>query len=404
MKVLHINYNDNSGGAAIAAYRHHEAMKRNGIDSQMLVVNKYRSDIDIVSYPINKIRKFIYRVVNHALQRYYKFYATWSWNIIGCDLSEVKEVKEADIIILHWINQNFLSLKSLENILRTRKPIYWFLHDMWPITGGCHHAFNCVAFQSYCRKCPLINNKKGSNRIKDIAYRQFQYKKNVFDRYTNLTFITPSKWLFENVKRSRLGKNHNILLSRNILDTELFSPKDKFESRKKLSLPLNKKLILFGADNIGSPYKGWSFLKEALNGLSDNYTCVIYGIANESEINGIRIPIINLGKINDIEKLIELYSACDVFVSPSLADNYPNVLIEAMACGLVCVGFNTGGIPEIIKSGENGYIVNEYDGCKLRCAILQVLNSNEYGRLSQQAIKSVRENNSYSNLIPLTQI
>jgi glycosyltransferase involved in cell wall biosynthesis len=304
-------------------------------------------------------------------------------------------VQDADVIILHWVNGGMLSIKAIENILKLNKPVYWFMHDMWPITGGCHHAFECEKYKSHCERCPMANNMRGSRVKRDWSHIQFAYKMKHLSRHSNLHFITPSKWLADKVSESALFGRHDVHVCRNVLDTNIFTPCDKVEARKRLHLPLGKKLILFGADNLSSPYKGWPYLRDALSKPIDGAECVLYGNCDQDLQSQIAINVNSLGKISDTHKLVDLYSACDVFVTPSLADNYPNVIIEAMACGLPIVGFATGGIPEMIATGRDGIVVNAYDSTALRDAILSVLDEPTIN-YSQNAINRVNVTNSYA--------
>jgi glycosyltransferase involved in cell wall biosynthesis len=373
MKVLHINCNDIGGGAAIAAYRHHVAMRRAGIDSKMLVINKCSSDENVIRHKSNGLISFARRVANRLFITLSHYYASWSCNLVGCDLSREWAVSDADVIYIHWINFFSLSINSLERILKTGKPVYWFMHDMWPITGGCHYALGCDRFMSHCQQCPMGNNRRGSTRRLDLSYLQFEVKLKHLSQYKNLHFITPSQWLGDMVKKSALFKDHDVQIHHNVLDTDVFVQRDKIEARKRLNLPINKKLILFGAENIGSPYKGWTYLRDALREPLDGVECVVYGTCKIDVQSQVGVKLNKLGRISDIQKLVDLYSACDVFVTPSLADNYPNVIIEAMACGLPVVGFASGGIPEMIDNEKNGLLVSDFDAATLRLAIIKSL-------------------------------
>lgn len=354
--ILHINFSDIDGGAAIAAFRHHSLMRTNGINSNMLVWKKSLNDPNVFAFKRGKLRTLFYKAINKILISYYSFYGAWSWNHFGFDLSKEKIVKDADIIILHWVNFYTISLSSLEKIIKTGKPVFWFMHDMWAITGGCHYSLECSKYTSECHECYLMHNKNGSKKFKDISYGQFYEKLNKLKKYDNLRFITPSNWLANCVRRSAIFKNHAVTTIRNVIYTSLFCCRDLHESRKRLNLPDNKKLILFGADYISNVYKGFNHLADALNCLNDEFECVCYGNSDDRIINSIKLKVHCLGKINNTDKLINLYNACDVMVCASIADNYPNVVMEAMACGLPCVGFNTGGIPEQIDHKINGYI------------------------------------------------
>lgn len=345
MKVVHISYSDKIGGAAIAAYRHNEAMRRAGIDSHMLVQIKTINGADDIKECASKTNIIVRKIFTRIFSYVNKFYASWSWNHYGFDLSENIEVKEADVVILHWINCNTISIKSVKRILESGKQVYWFMHDMWPLTGGCHYSFECERYRSHCQQCPMAHNLSGSRRIKDLAFRQFEEKMKCLSKYDNLHFLAPSKWLAECVSVSALFRNNKINVVRNVLDTNIFKPLNKHEARKWLRLPADKKLILFGADNVNSPYKGWDLLKNAITEPIENVEAVVYGTCTNNISSQIGIRLHELGRITNIRDLVNLYSACDVLIVPSLADNYPNVIMEAHACGLPVIGSNIGGVP-----------------------------------------------------------
>lgn len=397
MKILHISYSDQQGGAAIAAYRHHEAMRRLGIDSKMLVLNKMSNDPNVIEYRPSFFSKYIPKIYNRIISRTATYYASWSYSKYGCDFSNEESVRCADIIILHWVNRYTLSLRSIANILKSGKKIYWFMHDMWPITGGCHHSLECKKYAVHCGACPMANNHNGSGKEKDLSYQQFKEKLTILKGYDNLKFVTPSQWLADRVKESSLFSNNEVYVVRNIVDTNVFKPIDKINSRKSLGLPLDKKLILFGADNVLSPYKGWKYLKNALQKTIPGVEVVVYGMTPGDIREEISAPMYVMGHIGETEKLVNLYSACDVFITTSVAENYPNVLLEAMACGLPCIGTNIGGIPEIIKDGENGKIV-PLESEIIRETIIELINNKNYSEFSVNAIKQIRKNNSYKSL------
>ena len=375
MKIVHISYSDKKGGAAIAAFRHHESLLKAGFNSSMLVLDKISDAKTIEQYKPSFINKWLPKIMNRFVFKVSRYYATWSCSLLGNDLSKNSLVSDADVIILHWVNLNTLSLSSISKILKTGKPVYWFMHDMWPITGGCHHSFNCTKFTTHCQACPLYDQNTGSKKVKDLSYWQFENKIKYLSNYTNLIFMTPSKWLAELVKKSSIFNSNKVEVIRNVLDTNEFVIKNKVDSRKRLGLPQDKKLLLFGADNISSPYKGWTQLQMALKDSIKDVEAVVYGSTPANLQSQLGIKIHTVGHITDTSKLVDLYNSCDLFVTPSLADNYPNVLIEAMACGLPCVGTNVGGIPEIITS-KTGKLVKA-DCSDLRKTIIEELTSNQ---------------------------
>lgn len=394
-RILHINRSDSQGGAAIAAYRHHDALRRAGFESKMLVVDKVTDDPDVLTIPQNFFSKYIPKVFNRLLTKRMNYYATWSYAGLGENPAEMECIKEADIIVLHWVNYYTLSIKAIEDILKTGKPVYWFMHDMWPITGGCHHSLECNRYKMHCDKCPMAHNRAGSHRKQDLSWRQFEEKLKKLTPYKNLKFLTPSQWLDDRVRESALFKNHSVDVVRNVLDTGIFKPSLKTEARKRLGLPQDKKLILFGADNISSPYKGWPMLREVLQEPIGDAEVVVYGRTPEGLQSEIALRLHEMGHISDTNRLIDLYSACDVFVTPSLADNYPNVLIEAMACGLPCVGTNIGGIPELIYDNETGKLAKSMEAKDLREAIIDILNSGPECYSPEKVRNPILLNNSY---------
>lgn len=399
MKILHINFTDQGGGAAIAAYRHHEAMRVNGYDSRMLVEYKRSLDPNVIEISKSPIKAMYFKLRNKLIQVFGNYYAAWSCNIFGYDISKEQPIIEADIIILHWINGYTLSIKSLEKILKLGKPVYWFMHDMWPITGGCHHSLDCSKYKIHCEACPMTRNGDGSLIKTDLSWKQFEEKRQRLTPYENLMFLTPSQWLADKVKESPLFNMNSVNVIRNVLNTNQFKPVDKKFARQRLGLPLDKKLLLFGADNINSPYKGWNLLRLALKEPIDNVEAVVYGKIKDDIQKDISVKLHILGHISQLNKLIDLYSACDLFITPSLADNYPNVLIEAMACGLPCIGTNIGGIPEIIKDGINGKLISCNNAKDIRASIIDIINKdNEYmHKMRNNAVAQIRSINSYES-------
>jgi glycosyltransferase involved in cell wall biosynthesis len=400
MKVLHINLSDKTGGAAIAAARHNEAMRKIGIDSKLLVVNAQTKDPGVIQLPgrplINEIRAATNNFISNYLVKRYVNFGKWSNASLGIHLSSNQDIREADIIILHWINGGMLSIKGVEEILKLGKEVIWFMHDMWPITGGCHYSMECDLFQTQCKKCPFLENTESGSPTKDYAQKQFSEKIKRWSKYSNLSIVTPSKWLANKVAESRLFGKCKVNVFHNILDTSKYKIVDKTAAREILNLPKDKKLLLFGADFVKSTYKGFNNLKKALELLkNEDIEIVVFGNTEETLLVP-EIPTHYIGRVSDDISLVVLYNACDVFVTPSIADNFPNVLLEALSCGLPCVGFHVGGIPELISHKVTGYISSEICPEGLRDGINWIFKESDYDRLRKEARKWVEENASYS--------
>ena len=171
--------------------------------------------------------------------------------IAGKDISTHPWVQEADIIHLHWFNQGFLSLDGLDKLFMLNKPVVWTLHDMWAFTGGCHYSGECSEYVENCGHCPFLRSRHAG----DLSYTIHQKKKKIWKK-TNLNPVACSKWLGSLAKESSLLRGKNISSISNPINTDQFKPVDIFEARKKLNLPLDKKLLLFGRRQHKRPSKG----------------------------------------------------------------------------------------------------------------------------------------------------
>lgn len=400
MKILHLCYWDKAGGASIAAYRLHHSFLANGYDSTMLVFEKSQDEPEIVSIKstYTKIWNTFYnRITSRFLALYRPFVGNFSINIFGKDLSGHPLVQNADIIYIHWINNSMLSLRGISQILKQGKIVIWFLHDMYPITGGCHHSLECSFYKTHCSHCVLL----GSRIKRDISYYQFEDKIKYLKPYSNLIIATPSTWMSNCAKQSYLFCNHTIVTIPNSVDTTQFAQVPKAIARRMLDLPLNKKIILFGADmGINNPYKGWNYLREALSMLSEKneYQLLTFGSNNteHSIIEG--IDCYAMGRITDNKKLNYLYSSSDVFVVPSLAESFGQTIIEAMSSGTLVVAFNTGGIPDVIQHQQNGYLASFKNSTSLKEGIDWCI-SNSNIEMSKQCHDSIVERFDTSSVI-----
>lgn len=381
MKIVHISTDDYAGGASIAAFRMHAAMLGVGMDSSMLVGKKNGEYDNVYLFEPGMCGTMVSRYLPKIKSRfkiaeYHKSRGLFSNTVIGNDVSRHFLVNQADIIFLHWINRGFLSLSGIEKILMLGKPVYWVLHDMWAMTGGCHHSFDCSKYITHCGTCPHL--VKPSDR--DPSYRLFENKLKVFDRFDNLRIITPSNWLGGRAKQSRLFSNKKISILPNYLDTALFKPVDKQGARDAFNLNKDKTIILFGAvQGVSNPYKGWPYLRESLRNIAkakDNLELFIFGSDYTRQIaDSVPFPVHFSGHIHDCGTLCMLYNAADVYVSPSLAETLGNTIAESLACGTPAAGFNVGGIPDLIEHKINGYLARYQDTDDLAEGILWILNN-----------------------------
>ena len=394
MKVLLVNTSERYGGAAIAASRLMEALKNNGIKPRLLVRDKQTDQISVLSLKHNwmLVWKFVWeRTVIWRANRFKKnnLFAVDIANT-GTDITLLPEFKEADIIHLHWINQGMLSLRNLEKILASGKPVVWTMHDMWPCTGICHHARECDKYHTHCHHCPFLY---GGGGRKDLSYRVFSKKQKLYASHP-ITFVTCSHWLEEQARRSALLQGQTVVSIPNPINTNLFRPHDQAAARLKYRLPQDRKLLLFGSVKITDKRKGIDYLIASCRLLAEQHPelreqlgVVVFGNQSQQLASMLPFQVYPLDFVSNERQMVDIYNAVDLFVTPSLEENLPNTIMEAMACGTPCVGFNVGGIPEMIDHLHNGYVARYRSADDFANGIYWLLNEPDYNSLAEQAAR-----------------
>lgn len=392
MNVTLVNTDDASGGAAVACRRlMHALYTQPNMQARLLAQKGKIQDEHIHHLTTNKLQEAKIWT-NIALERLaFKPYHNGEINSFyfspanfGMDISKHSLIKSADIIHLHWINLAFLSINSIKQLAALNKPVVWTLHDMWAFTGGCHYSGDCTNYLKQCGHCSRFLKHPSEN---DLS-RRLNLKKSFFKQFN---FVTCSHWLKEEALKSSLLKEANVISIPNPIDTEFFQPLSKNESRHELELDPDKQYILFGAANLNDDRKGLQYLLDAIAILvqqnpSTSIELLLFGKANKNELT-IPLKINELGSITTMKKMRTVYNAADLFIIPSLQDNLPNTIMESMACGTPVVGFNTGGIPEMIDHKENGYIAIFKDAGDLVNGIQFTLeNASQLGKQARQKV------------------
>lgn len=396
MQVLLVNTSERTGGAAVACGRLLGALNNNGIKALMLVRDKQTDEIAVVGLPPGPRRRlhFVWERLTIWLANRLSKQNLFAVDIAnaGTDITRLPEFRQADIIHLHWVNQGMLSLRNLRQILDSGKPVVWTMHDMWPCTGICHHARQCEGYRHACGHCPYLN---GGGSKRDLSHRVFRRKQKLLKKYP-LTFVACSDWLRDEAAQSALLTGHEILSIPNPINTSLFKPRDKAEARARLLLPADQKLLLFGSVKISDKRKGIDYLVESSRLLAEQHPelkqqlgVVAFGKRSEALEHLLPFRVYPQDYVSDTQRLVDLYSAVDLYVTPSLEENLPNTLMEAMACGTPCVGFRVGGIPEMIEHLETGYVARYRDAADLARGIYQTLTSDRYADLQQACVRKV---------------
>ena len=367
LKVLLISTSERSGGGAIAARRLMDAISKNGVEARMMVRDKLLPKV------MERLAILPRCGFSHS--------RLWQADIAntGISITSTKAFKEADIIHLHWVNQGMLSLDEMGKILGSGKRVVWTLHDEWPYLGVCHYRGDCK--EKECRKCPLLCGS--------LPYNIFRRKHEMYRKW-HPTFVGCSRWITEQARLAMPGERVEHI--NNCIPSALFHPTDMMQARSDLSLPKDKRLLLFCSQSVTDERKGIKYLVEALKALPDPTRPPLKGEEKKSPFKGDleglhllvvgknseRIPLpdsiqaTRFGSVGE-QMMAKIYNAADVFLTPSLQDNLPNTIAEAMSCGTPCVGFNVGGIPEMIDHKENGYVARYRDAADLADGIQYVL-------------------------------
>lgn len=399
MRVLIVNTSEKTGGAAVAANRLMEALNNNGVKTKMLVANKQTDHITVVPLPRPWLTRwhFLWERWTVFFRLHFQKKHLFEIDIanVGSDITRLPEFKEADVIHLNWINQGMLSLKSIRKILKSGKPVVWTMHDLWPATGICHYARTCPTFRTACHNCQLLP-LHGSTH--DLSHKIWEQKKKLYHG-SNIHFVTCSRWLEGQAKQSALLTGQRVSAIPNTIDTRVFRPTDRKEARLGCGLPADRRIILFVSQKVTDERKGMSYFIKAINSLVDkhpemknNTAVAILGSNSEAVAEQLTLPSFPLGYVSDDRQIVNIYNSADVYVLPSLEDNLPNTIMEAMACGVPSVGFRVGGIPEMIDHRRNGYVANFKDTDDLAEGIRWILNDANHDELKQNCLHKVTHN------------
>ena len=378
MKILFINRSDIEGGASRGAVRLLAGIGNQGVDARLYVQQKSGNNPFITGPPaaFGRTTGFARRMFESILfgLSFRKMLGLFSPAFLPDRLLKQISAFNPDVIHLHWVAR----MMRLENLCRIKTPIVWTLHDSWPFTGGCFLPGDCDRYREMCGKCPVLN----SSQEKDLSRSVWRRKSKAWQGL-NLTLIAPSSWMARRAKASSLFHDIRVEVIPNGLDVKHFKPTDKKSARVHLSLPHDKKLLLFGAkEATKDKNKGFHLLLQSLQKIAeskwrDEIELVVFGASQPSPPLNIGIKTHFTGWLDNDSTLALLYGAADVFILPSLQENLPYAVMEAMACGTPCVAFAQGGLSDLIEHKLNGYLARPFEPDDLTQGIAWLLEDNE---------------------------
>ena len=387
MNVLLLNTYP-QGGAGVACRRLQSALRESGTTANLLTA----SDVG------NRWRFYAERLSFLPFERDKSVRFSFSLANFGKNIAQHPLVREADVLHLHWVNQGFLSLKNIRQLAELDKPIVWTLHDMWAFTGGCHYSQGCDHFKNECGNCPFL--KKPADG--DLSNRVWNRKRQFFPK--NIQFVTCSEWLAEVAQSSSLLRDRPVTSIPNPIDTTIFKASGEAERRAfhaEKGIAPDAKVLLFAAMKVSEERKGFRFLLEALQILKTQHPdfqieILVLGKAEAESLAALPYPAHALGLVSEQADLARIYGSADVFAIPSLEDNLPNTVMESLACGTPVVGFQTGGIPEMVGHQKEGFIAPQGDSQMLAEGIHWVTgNETRLENLRLAAWQKVEQN--YAN-------
>ena len=404
MKVTIVSRSDSTGGAAIVSRRLCEALRQKDVRAGMLVLEK-KTDLPYVveaRYPIRRPLAFLHERAQIFLHNHFSMKNLWKVDTAayGVPLWEHPMILESDAIILNWVNQGMLSLEGIGKMCPPGKKVIWTMHDMWNLTGICHHAMECRHYEGQCGRCPFLSSKSPG----DLSHTTWLRKERLY-REAGIHFVAVSNWLADRARESSLMKDQKV--------TVIHNPYTKPPNPTPGPSPMREGGVGFVAASLDNWIKGLDTFKESIRIFKERYPrlagkakVVLMGaVKNPESIEGFALPVDYRGVVSGEDKVAEVYARCDVIVNSSHFENLPGTLVEGQAYGAVPVAFDRGGQSDIIDSGSTGFLV-KWDDNEARRAenlaegiakALKALEKDADG-IRERMRRSVEERFSYSRI------
>jgi glycosyltransferase involved in cell wall biosynthesis len=382
MKIAHVNTYDLSGGAARAAYRLHRGLVEDGVESVMFVRDKSSADAAVRS--LGSLAATLRSYANNAVALPYRRRSDiFTAAPVSGRVVHSVGAWDPDVMHLHWIADGFVGPASLR---AAKRPIVWTLHDSYAFTGGCHCPLECRRYTERCGACPVLASKS----VRDLSRAVWHRKRRAW-RNLDLTIVTPSRWMAACARDSSLLGHRRIDVIPNGLDLNAFRPMPREVARGVLRLPNDRRYVLFTAvGGASNPIKGFVHLAAALRALHQNGAGgaleLLVGGSSVPPSMDCGVPVRCMGILHDDLSIALLNSAADVVAVPSVQDNFPNTVLEALACGRPVAAFRIGGNPDMITDRQNGVLAEPFDAGALARGIAWLLeNETRWRELSAAA-------------------
>ena len=351
-----INRSDQLGGAAIATLRLMHGLQQLGVEARMLVVDRHGNDshVALAGNALSRRWAFlaerlgIYVRNGHRRDTLFKIDTATH----GIDVSRHPWVREADALLLGWTNQGMLSLHDIERLTQLGKPIVWTMHDMWPCTGVCHHAYECKGYQEQCADCPML--PKGST----LAANTLRRKADLY-RCPDIHFVAVSHWLADCCRQSTLLCNHEV--------TVIGNPFPVSDYRYDFMGQTDDRVVIaMGAARLDDPVKGFDLLIASMRHLAGHNPdlakrvhLLLYGeLRDMSLLDQLPVAHTHLGYITDINAV---FRQAHIVLSTSRYESFGYTLLEGMASGCIPVTTGAGGQVDIVRHLHNGYVTGSND-------------------------------------------
>jgi len=380
MKILQIAIYDRVGGACIAGYRQHQALRRAGVDSQMFVRFKVTNDPYVHEYyPHNYWNIRIPRVLRRKLREWRRHRAGQRGEMFTTrseyEGSLMEHHPQVDVINIQFA-WDFLDYPSFFSALPQEVPIIVTMHEMGTFTGGCSYAESCQGFLDRCGNCPKV----GRSAEGDLSRKGWLERSEAYAARGrgNLHFVADSHWLHSKAQRSSLLNQYPISTIHYGLDCVIFKPLNRDFARSSFGIPVGARVISFAAASVTDPRKGIRFLVEAIQGMKEKPFLLTWGRSVPEALAG--IPQLHLGNIDSEHLMALAYNASDVFVMPSQEEAFGQTALESIACGTPVAAFEAGGIPETVRHEQTGLLSPVGDAEGLRQNIERLLGDQELWR------------------------